>query len=97
MTDLRARLAEALQRSPFRAGLYIPIDAVPDLLLSLPGIASVELPEKVDGPGEWTGPVWVSRAGNVRMGTSQWSPGRARELAAALLAAANAAESVANG
>lgn len=81
-----------------------------DVLLALPGVAVVELPDADDpdtweysgGTHSWTVPngddcsedeqVFTSRHGDVEIGLDRYTPDDARQLAAALLAAANAAE-----
>jgi hypothetical protein len=112
MTDIRTRLADALKehRSISRhTGVYCTCDGwkwspqvdwfqhLADVLLSLPGIAIVELPDKSDEDGYFiTFHPDVSVA--VPEGRIDWLDGsersafEARKLAAALLAAANAAE-----
>lgn len=90
MSDLRTRLADALQRELDEHG-YEDDDEkrgqvahhFADVLLSLPGIAIVELPDVPNmgvgiGLGVWQG--------------TELFPQKARELAVELLAAANAAE-----
>lgn len=122
MTDIRTRLADALHRAMSRIiggvapdGMWAP-EYLADVLLALPGIAIVELPEP-DGTGGITQETW--RVGNLTVETMGdavlWPTGHkagyglhcdeehshngcqsiwARRLAAALLAAANAAEAV---
>lgn len=66
-----------------------------DVLLSLPGIAIVALPE-ADEEGEWLNGDLVASARNrlrlYGLDDSRLSSSEGREIAAALLAAANAAE-----
>lgn len=86
MSDIRARLVDALQNQD-GWDLFTPEAAV-DVLLSLPGIAVVELPA-LPSSGVVTDGRWVldqSWYADQRM-----RPRSAREHAAALLAAANAA------
>lgn len=66
------------------------------VLLALDGIAVVALPEPDPEGRDWmvgkSSCVWVGRNGKVRLGINAHRPSDARELAAALLAAADAAE-----
>jgi hypothetical protein len=78
MTDLRARLADALMDGVGADELDAYQAA--DVLLSLPGIAIVELPEL---PGHLD---------PMNPNNRDFDPAKARELAAALLAAADKAE-----
>lgn len=108
MTDLRTRLVDALREHRARRPKCITCSYghesdrhLIDVLLSLPGIAIVELPEAIpkgltDWPDDASFPVGemsVRVLGHsVRWGDSKYPTGYARSLAAALLAAANAAE-----
>lgn len=74
-------------------------DHMVDVLLSLEGVTIVALPEPNSFMSSWThfGPVAIfdQKPGLVTFGTGEWlSPGQSRYLAAALLAAADAAEAV---
>jgi hypothetical protein len=115
MSDVRARIANALAaHASGEDGCICGEDDhlafdywarhVADVLLSLPGIAVVELPEPepesqqwcndawfvdVDGDIDSTRPIWAS------MMRSRLSASGARRFATALLAAANAAEATA--
>jgi hypothetical protein len=105
MTDIRARLANAIAAElEIRRGTVETWGAhIADVLLSLPGIAIVELPEPY--PDETVHQYWapepgqqigVADIGIVRIeATARWRSvdvPTARAHAAALLAAANAAE-----
>lgn len=92
MTDLRAHLTDALALE-FRDDPLSPCEItatfashLADVLLRLPGIAIVELPEAHEDVRIYKRSIWIL--------TNALTPGYAREIAAALLAAANAAESV---
>lgn len=103
MTDIRTRLADALQEAINNVPVGVP-DAtdwpshIADVLLSLPGIAILELPEVdlergfITEPGMWSINL-TERKTSMAVGRDrQWSPTDLREFAAALLATANAAE-----
>ncbi|AAN12490.1 hypothetical protein SEA_NORMANBULBIEJR_80 [Mycobacterium phage NormanBulbieJr] len=66
---------------------------VADVLLSLPGVAVIQLPEPevIQGEPRWNdGNVWTGGSGKVRayLGDARMTAASARELAADLLAAA---------
>lgn len=103
MTDVRTRLADALRKAMFCDPEWAFVgnpEQLADAILSLPGIAIVELPEaeKLDHGMTNYGVAKAMTAdrfpGQVgRPGSLHWiSPQEARLQAAALLAAANAAE-----
>lgn len=113
MTELRERLAKALQQAMFgdpEWGMVCNPERLADAVLALPGVAIVALPDADDpdtweysgGTHSWTVPngddcsedeqVFTSRHGDVEIGLDRYTPDDARQLAAALLAAANAAE-----
>lgn len=103
MGDIRTRLADAL-RDQFRAP-PLQLDYAAGVLLSLPGIAIIELPESPDftyrnGDQCWRGDEWSVVSGSIKgveiRSYIGISIADARALAAALLAAANAAEQAAN-
>jgi hypothetical protein len=120
MPELRARLADALFNRLADYGIvdHDAASALVDTLLSLPGIAIVELPKPDDTasgrngeyaawwgrypdnnpqqPSRWRGHDVCAQEGFVFEGTRQQKPTLARALAAALLAAANAAEQAAS-
>lgn len=83
MTDIRTRLADVIRDYPQSRweGDPYTCEEIADVLLSLPGIAIVELP---------TVNVWD--LSEISFGVNPMTPGLARNIAAALLAAANAAE-----
>lgn len=82
MTDIRSRIADVIAHHRLDSA-----EQVADVLLSLPGIAIVELPD--------TGNIWFDD-GWARFEELSVPPKaeEMRRFAAALLAAANAAESV---
>ncbi|AXQ61023.1 hypothetical protein SEA_GIRR_75 [Mycobacterium phage Girr] len=107
--ELRAVLAEALGRSYYRIVgsssdcRVDPGEILADALLSLPGVAVIQLPEATyaECPDEWsssTAPedewdTWVDGRGNIQVRTQGYATADgARNLAAALLAAAVVAE-----
>jgi hypothetical protein len=107
VSDVRARLARAVIYELFdEAGREEHALRVADKLLALPGLAIVELPEPDPDIGSYfdagCGAIAHVSAGDVRLHSTAWisgphggiyrSPNKARELAAALLAAAKAAE-----
>lgn len=80
MSDVRKRVADTLlEQIPEFGAAYS--GRVADVLLSLPGIAIVELP---------TQNVWD--LDGIKFGVNPMTPGLAREIAVGLLAAANAAD-----
>lgn len=103
MNDIvRARLVDALQERGYFSATdrKSAAEGIVDLLLSLPGIAIVEIPEPLPGrvagelPGWEVGPtvVQVDSYGRVLVDGSMFETSEARALAARLLAAANVAE-----
>jgi hypothetical protein len=110
MTDIHARLTDALPK--YLRLLGISKDDAPnaaeylaDALVSLPGIAIVELPEANSATGCWSisthkdlrvehGEVVQILPRSSGMTESYRSPDLVRKIAAALLAAANAAEGI---
>lgn len=99
MTDIFTRLADVLHKQgyPYTGQLSKAIDA----LLSLPGIAIIELPRphldqswRFNDSGEWEYTYVRGDDEIVVSGTGSYTVSEARELAAALLAAVNAAEAV---
>lgn len=109
MSDLRARIAEALRKLDYEttggdlaSRSMMSFEHWADTVLSLPGVAVVELPEAMPrGQTEWPDDA-AFRVGErsvvrvfgkaVRWGDSKYPAGHARALAAALLAAADAAD-----
>jgi hypothetical protein len=100
MTDIRARLTDALRE---HASWAVPMrddaERIADVLLSLPGIAIVELPEPLPGRAgaemprwEFGGAVIQSRHPWVHLDGRALDVAETRALATRLLAAANAAE-----
>ncbi|WP_094359966.1 hypothetical protein [Mycobacterium marinum] len=95
MADIREKLAEALAEH-----YEIAARRFADVLLSLPGIAIVELPEPNyryrNGDPTWRGDEWSiigAGAGRIEIhATTKLTAANASELAAALLAAAAASE-----
>jgi hypothetical protein len=123
MTDIRAHLTDVLANHHWHAtrdgDAFCVCDSSKeirhseffdhfvDVLLSLPDIAIVDLPEP-KGIGAWPvgsdtveahhGLVWIPFTDAYEEPfTEAWCPDNARDLAAALLAAANAAEREAGG
>lgn len=101
MSDIRARLAEALRKAMFEDPDWAFVgnpNQLADALLSLPGIAIVELPEAdTDGRFRFRGSCYVYADPEdglimTQRGTTHGVATEARETAAALLAAAIAAE-----
>lgn len=105
MTDIRTRLTDALAdglENKQNAKLSIPFARgrvayhLADVLLALPGIAIVELPEPIGDRSNVTGaikkPRWTCTINPDSSIEFEGSPEEARALAATLLAAANAAE-----
>jgi len=102
MIDLRQRLADSLNKQLDLYGDGISsghMEMLVDSLLSLPGIAIVELPDGSDVGQGWTQfkNVVVGPGGDIRDEGSAYPPvqhnaATARSHAAALLAAANKAE-----
>jgi hypothetical protein len=109
VTDIRARLAdaiaEALESNP-SVDLTVPFARgriglrTADVLLSLPGIAIVELPDRLPGYTEGEMPRWetaeivvqTDHHDWVRLNSEALEPWEARALAVRLLAAAEVAE-----
>lgn len=104
MTDIRTRLADALAAHRLmnarcegcgESAKYESLHQA-DVLLSLPGIAIVELPERNDKGGWSCGcdgqRVWVDHQDSCVRHLGETRLHNPRALAAALLAAANAAE-----
>lgn len=105
VTDLRARIADALREHliHYLSSPMIDFEGIADVLLSLPGIAVVELPEGHDvGPPDepclqFTNVVAWPGSGLLQDESTLWphrkhNPTTARRHAASLLAAADAAE-----
>lgn len=99
MTDIRTRLVGALREklAAICDSDYARwADHFADVLLSLPGIAIVELPEPIGDRSNVTdaikNPRWTCTINPDSSIEFEGSPEEARALAATLLAAANAAE-----
>lgn len=98
MSDLRTRLADALRMNGDTC-TRANAEYLADVLLSLPGIAIVELPERLPGFVEGEKPKWAiwntvieaDRAGVHVNGLLMYA-NEARAYAARLLVAANAAD-----
>jgi hypothetical protein len=101
MSDLRARIADALCAflADYNNTGVVHLTEGVDRLLSLPGIAIVELPDAQQDNEFYQ--IWFTKCGNVLISKDQnklifkeWhrTPSDLRTLAAALLAAADSAE-----
>jgi hypothetical protein len=98
-TDLRAHLTDEIQK--LRLAKVLTSEELADRLLSLPGIAIVELPEPESSTDThdhqvWHFPHYISGWNGEFPGVmdcdAEMDPSVARSIAAALLAAANKAE-----
>lgn len=105
MSDLSARVAQEIwQTYVVEVGRALPeglADRLADVLLSLPGIAVVELPKPELGSQQWCATKWFVDVDNeinaakpiwVGMVANRLSASSARQFAGTLLAAADAAE-----